>query len=186
MQGSVHCHCPQAPSASQLQMEVKKNTARPQISAESPARTRNNRELGLPCSRTTRKRQRTNEIAPVTKRVRFHASAKTHDGIAGPQAAFQRLICGFFNKNRELNILLRLLEQRNHEMLHALFVNTKDTILRLKQSSQGKVPLLRKGGGRGLVAKSKNLPHLYRLLKIVALTYQRCKRLIGAQTAQQS
>lgn len=167
--------------ACQFSMEplVVPRSNEPDLALEIPKRTR-------PCCHTTRKRQNANAAAPVAKRVRFHVSAKTHDGIALEQAIFERVVLSFFSKSCELTTLLRLLNKGSHGILRTLLIYLLDTIRRLTHSSQGRVPLLARGGGRGHFIKRQNLRHLRKLLKITALTYQECKREIAAKTAQKS
>jgi len=119
----------------------------------------------------------TSQVTTQRKKVRFHPSAKTHDGLTSPQANLERLIIDFFKRN--IDILKQMLHQRRHDDLRMLLLNIRQLISRVARSPNGRAPLLNKGGGRGVVIRKKHVPHIIKLYAATAKVYKECVRLVG-------
>lgn len=116
-----------------------------------------------------------------SKKVRFHAAAKTHDGISVAQENLQNLVSGFCCRKPKIDVLMHLLHERKHNELKMLLFNLRQLIYRVAKSPKGRAPLLGRGGGRGLTVARKNLPHLRKLFTATALVWKECKQLVAAQ-----
>jgi len=133
------------------------------------------RESSTVCEKRLNPRPKT-----TVKRVRFHPSTKTHDGTSHHQANLERVITDFCSTNPNITIIMQLLNERNHKDLQMLLINLRDLVLRVARNPKGRAPLLKKGGGRGITIKRKNLRHVQKLFKATALAYKECTRLIAA------
>jgi len=114
------------------------------------------------------------------KQVRFHAAAKTHDGISVAQENLQKLVSGFCTRKPKIDLLMQLLHERKPNELKMLLFNLRDLIYRVERSPKGRAPLLGRGGGRGLTVARKNLPHLKKLFRATALVCKECMRSVAA------
>jgi hypothetical protein len=114
------------------------------------------------------------------KKVRFHAAAKTHDGISAAQENLQNLVSGFCTRKPNIDVLTQLLQERKHNELKILLLNLQELICRVARSPKGRAPLLGRGGGRGLVVPRKALLHLQKLFKATALVCKKCILLVAA------
>jgi len=108
------------------------------------------------------------------KKVRFHHSAKKHDGLSPQQANLERLVLQFMKVNPNLKILVRMVNDRKLEQLRMLWFQLRRVILRAARSPRDRAPLLEKGGGKCIILRKKNLPHLKKLLAVVKKAYHMC------------
>lgn len=119
----------------------------------------------------------TRQASARRKKVRFHPSAKKHDGISPQQANLERLVLQFFNVNRNVQLLQQLLHDRKLKQLRMLWFQVRRVILLVARSPRGRIPLLEKGGG-SVVIRTKNLPQLKKLLDVTKKAYQICAALV--------
>lgn len=138
---------------------------------DNPALDRVGRLYGVDsCTTTIPNRQR---------RVSFHPTTKTHDGLEIPQANLERLVYGFFKKKPQVDFLMQLLAERREDALSALLINIRSVICRVVKSAKGKSPLLTRGGGRGIILMKQHLPHLQKLFHATALVHKECAKRIA-------
>ena len=120
----------------------------------------------------------TSQASARRKKVRFHPSAKKHDGISPQEANLERLVVQFFDGlNRNVKLLEQMLHDRKLKQLRTLWFQVRRVILRVARSPRGRIPLLEKGGGP-VVIRAKNLPQLQKLLAVTKKAYQICAVLV--------
>lgn len=115
-------------------------------------------------------------VSKKRKRVSFHRSTKTHDGLAPAQEHLQRLVSNYYQPKPTLDLLVQMLHHQRDGELRTLLVNLRNAIFRVAQSANGKAPLLQKGGGSGVVLRRANLPRLKRLFHATEKVYKECLR----------
>jgi len=126
------------------------------------------------------------QVPKQRKKVRFHHSAKKHDGLAPQQANLQRLVLQFFQTTPNLEILVQMVHNRKHEQLRMLMIHVRRVIFRVSRSPSAKTPLLEKGGGKSIMFRKANLPQLVKLLAATKKAYQMCAALISENKRQRS
>merc|ERR1712025_1501969 len=126
------------------------------------------------------------QVPKQRKKVRFHHSAKKHDGLAPQQVNLQRLVLQFFQTTPDLEILVQMAHGRKHEQLRMLMIQVRRVIIRVSRSPSGKAPLLEKGGGMSVLLRKANLPQLVKLLAATKKAYQMCAALIDEKQGKRS
>lgn len=122
-------------------------------------------------------RKKTSQASARRKKVRFHPSAKKHDGISPVQANLERVVLQFCNLEPNFQLLKQMLHARKAKELRLLWFQVRRVILRAARSPRGRVPLLEKGGG-SVVIRTKNLPQLKVLLSVIKKSYYMCAALV--------
>jgi hypothetical protein len=115
------------------------------------------------------------------KRVTFHPSTKTHDGVAVPQANLERLISDFFQTKPKIGILMKLLQERKKDELSALLIHLRSAVYRVLRNPNGRSPLLIKGGGKGIIITKHHLKHMEKAFKATTVIYKECVKNIASE-----
>ena len=129
------------------------------------------------------------------KRVKFHHSAKTWDGIwISPErkpkqlhmkTQLERLFSDFWSKECKLSVLTELVAQRNSTVLASLCGHILGLMQRLEQCpTEIFVPLLENGGEKQIALTKAHLYHVKQLFLYVSCAHNQCVRICTANAAQ--
>ena len=109
------------------------------------------------------------------RQVRFHPSAKTHDGLSKENAQFEQLIQDFY-KNQKVDLLTKLSRDSKHTDVNNLVDKVRDLFKRIQQSGDKKTVLLPRGGGRTIKMSKEHLAYIEYLLLRVIQVRNECMR----------
>jgi len=99
--------------------------------------------------------------------------------LSAPQTNLERLVSEFCQKRPKMDFLMQLQYGNKHSDLSELANQLEQVIDRIVRSTQDRMPLLEKGGGRGLVITKRNLPCLKRLYTATKMACRECVFLIN-------
>ena len=130
-------------------------------------------------SRQLAKNRRVNHLAmrrQRQKRVHFHSSVKTHDGMDPANSNLQTLVLDYWKDKQSLQLLVQMLDKLKTNDLNMLAEKLEDLLRRMQLSGNMSTALLPHGGGRAVKLSKSHRPHIERLLQYTTKVRDECMR----------
>jgi len=127
-----------------------------------------------PSTKTIPKQQCYTHVEEPSRRVTFHSSVKSWDGQREQNILLERLVREYFQKNRCVDLLSKLLRNRRQKQLSQLCTMLRALLKRL--AVQTRTPLLPGGGGKGIIIPRTSFRAVAQLSSLTSSVHGHCSK----------
>ena len=127
-----------------------------------------------PSTKIMSKQQCSTHVEEPSRRVTFHSSVKSWDGPREQNILLERLVHEYFQKNRCVDLLSKLLRNRRQKQLSQLCTMLRALLKRL--AVQTRTPLLPGGGGKGIIIPRTSFRAVAQLSSLTSSVHGHCSK----------
>jgi len=127
-----------------------------------------------PSTKAMPKPQCSTHVEKLSRRVTFHSSVKSWDGQREQNILLERLVQEYFQKNRCVDLLSKLLRNRRQKQLSQLCTMLRALLQRLTVKTR--TPLLPGGGGKGIIMTRITFRAVEQLLSLTSSVHGHCSK----------